>query len=75
MGNVIIWSKVGCPACRKAKLFFIEKGMNYEERIIGEKYSYEDFQEMVPNAKTVPQIFIDDKHIGGWSDLQEYYNY
>lgn len=74
MKEIIIWSKIGCPACRKAKLYFIEKGMNYEERIIGEEYTYDDFQKAVPNSKTVPQIFIDDEHIGGWSDLQKYFN-
>lgn len=72
MKKVIIWSILGCPACRNAKMFLMQKNMEYEERIVGDKWTKEDFNKAVPNVKTYPQIFIDDKHIGGWSDLLEY---
>lgn len=72
MKEVIIWSRLGCSACRNAKMFFINKNISYEERVIGDNWSQEDFNKAVPNAKTVPQIFIDGNHIGGWADLVKY---
>lgn len=72
MKEVIIWSRLGCPACRYAKMFFMEKKFFYEERVIGDGWTQQDFNEAVPNARTVPQIFIDGNHIGGYTDLLEY---
>lgn len=72
MKEVIIWSILGCPACRNAKMFFMNKNIEYDERIVGDNWTKEDFNKAVPNARSYPQIFIDGKHIGGWTDLLEY---
>ena len=42
------------------------------EKIIGKEYTKEQFLEAVPNARTVPQIFIDDKHVGGYNELLDF---
>lgn len=49
------------------------KGIAYEERNIQKDFSKEQLLEAVPTARTVPQIFIDDKLIGGFTQLQEYF--
>jgi glutaredoxin len=41
----------------------------YEERNIDNNFTKEDMLKMVPDAKTVPQIFINDEYVGGYTDL------
>lgn len=70
MKKAVVWSKYHCPYCDQAKALLEQKGIPYEERKIGDGYSREELLEAVPNARTVPQIFIDDEHIGGFIELR-----
>lgn len=67
--KAVIWSKYHCPYCEQAKAFLKQKGIEFEERKIGDGYSTEELLEAFPNAKSVPQIFIDGQRIGGFTDL------
>ena len=69
----IVWTKPGCPFCDMAKNLLKQKGMDYEERNIGEGWTREQLLEAVPNAKTVPQIFLEDAYIGTYEDLKNYF--
>jgi glutaredoxin len=51
-----------------------QKGYEIEERVIGDRFTKEQLLEVLPLAKTVPQIFLDDKYIGGCDDLLKYFN-
>jgi glutaredoxin 3 len=70
--KAIVWSKYHCPFCEQAKALLKQKGIEFEERKIGDGYSKEDLLEAVPTARTVPQIFINDQLIGGFTELQKY---
>jgi glutaredoxin 3 len=70
--NVIIWSKYQCSFCDKAKALLNNKDIKFEERKIGDGYTKEDLLEAVPTARSVPQIFINNQHIGGYDDLVKY---
>lgn len=72
--KAIVWSKQMCPYCDQAKALLNSKGIEFEERKIGEGYSKEDLLEAVPTARTVPQIFLNDKLVGGFTELREYLN-
>jgi glutaredoxin 3 len=49
------------------------QGIDFEERNISlNKWSRAQMLEAVPDAKTVPQIFIGEEYIGGFTELQEY---
>ena len=67
-----IWSKYHCPYCDQAKALLKNRGIPFEEKKIGDGYSKEELLEAVPNARTVPQIFLDDKLIGGFQELNEH---
>lgn len=67
--SIVIWSKPGCGYCEAAKNLLKQKGLSFEERKIGDGWSREQLLEAVPHAKTVPQIFIDGKLIGGYTEL------
>lgn len=69
----IVWTKPGCPFCDMAKNLLKQKGFDFEERNIGEGWTREQLLEAVPNAKTVPQIFLNDEYIGTYEALKKYF--
>ena len=70
--KAIVWSKNQCPYCDQAKALLKHKGIEFEERNVSTDWTKEQLLEAVPNARTVPQIFLDDKLIGGFSELREH---
>ena len=73
MTKAIVWRNVGCHFCEMAKTLLKQKDIEYEERNIAKDWKVEQLLEAVPNARTVPQIFVDDKYIGGYDELVEYF--
>jgi glutaredoxin 3 len=70
MPRVEIYTKPFCPYCARAKALLESKGVDYEEIEIGG--DQEKRAAMIQRAQgktTVPQIFIDDHHVGGSDDL------
>lgn len=70
--SAIVWSKYNCPYCDQAKALLTQQGIKYEERKIGDGYTREELLEAVPNARTVPQIFLDGNLIGGFTELKKH---
>jgi glutaredoxin len=68
--KAIVWSKYHCPYCDQAKALLTSKGIQFEERRIGDGYTKEELLEAVPTARTVPQIFLDGELIGGFTELK-----
>ncbi len=68
--KAIVWSKYHCPYCDQAKALLKQKGIEFEEKKIGDGYSKEDLLEAVPTARTVPQIFLDGELVGGFTELR-----
>ena len=69
--KAVVWSKPACPFCVKAKNLLKNKGIEYEEKNIAEGHKIEDLLALVPNARTMPQIWLDGKHLGGYKELEE----
>jgi glutaredoxin len=69
--KAIVWSKYQCPYCDQAKALLANKGIAYEERKIGDGWTKEDLLEAIPTARSVPQIFLDDQLIGGFTELKQ----
>lgn len=70
MADVTIYTKFGCGYCFRAKKLLDEKGVDYTEHDItmgGAKR--DEMTQRAPQARTVPQIFIGDAHVGGSDDL------
>jgi len=68
--KAIVWSKDQCPYCDQAKALLKSRNIEFEERNIMHGWSKEQLLEAVPNARTVPQIFLDDKLVGGFTELR-----
>lgn len=69
--KAIVWSKYDCQFCDQAKMLLETRGINYEERKIGDGWTKEDLLEAVPTARSVPQIFLDNEHVGGFNELRK----
>lgn len=70
MPPVVMYSTARCPYCRMAESLLLERGVTVIEKIRVDVDPVR-LSEMVgrTNRRTVPQIFIDDIHIGGFDDL------
>lgn len=69
MAKVVIYSKTYCPYCDRAKALFKSKNVNFEEIKVDDNPDlYADLKQRT-GLMTVPQIFIDEKLIGGYTDL------
>lgn len=69
----IIYSQPNCIGCTAAKNILREKGYQIEERNIANNNAFkEELFKAVPNAKSVPQIFINGEYIGGLTELRKF---
>ena len=70
--KAIVWSKDNCTFCDQVKALLEQRNIAYEEKKIGYGYTREDLLEAVPSARTVPQIFVNNNHVGGFTELRKY---
>ena len=71
MKKVVIYTGPFCNFCSAAKHLLNKKKISYEEIDIG--YDDKKREEMLKKSngmKTIPQIFIEDKHVGGYVELK-----
>lgn len=72
MADVKIYSTATCPICDKAKALLTKWKIPYDEAKIDESQAeLKEMLEKTNHARTVPQIIIRDKWIGGFSELTE----
>ena len=65
-----VYGSLGCGYCRRAKSLLKAKGIEYREFIVGEDISGDDLSTKIGKpALTVPQIFLDDEYVGGYTEL------
>ena len=70
MSKVELYTKGYCPYCRRAKALLSDKGVDFIEHPIDKQPELRDGMiERANGGYTVPQIFINDQHIGGCDDM------
>lgn len=69
MKKIEIYTKDYCTFCHRAKHLLIDKGVAFVEYEISEDSAKAVQMQQRARRRTVPQIFIDDQHIGGCDDL------
>jgi glutaredoxin 3 len=70
--RVVVYTKSGCPYSAGAKRLLEEKGIPFEEvnvTLAPERRT--ELEERAPGARTLPQVFLGDRHVGGYTELQE----
>jgi glutaredoxin-like protein len=69
--SITLFSKPGCPFCAKAKQNLIDKGLQYEEIILGKDATTVSLR-AITGKTSVPQVFIGGKYIGGSEALEAF---
>lgn len=69
MAEVTIYTTPFCPYCTRAKLLLQERGISYREIDVATDDALRERMVAESGRRTVPQIFIDGKAIGGFSEL------
>ena len=72
MTKAVVWSKDSCPFCLQAKALLESNGIEFEERNVSKDWTKDQLLAAVPNARTLPQIFLDDKLVGGFNELRKH---
>ena len=71
---ITVYSKPQCPYCDKAKYLLKSLGLQYEEKVVTKDLSIDElFKVLGKQVKTIPQIVMDDTHIGGYNELKEHF--
>lgn len=72
MPKVEIYTADFCPYCKHAKALFDRKGVKYDLiEIDGSDESRQDMMKRTGGARTIPQIFINGEHIGGFDETSK----
>ena len=72
MAEITIYTKDYCPYCHSAKQLLTQKGASFTEvDVLKEPARLAEMVEKAGGRRTVPQIFINGKHIGGCDDLYD----
>ncbi len=72
MAHIVIYTTPTCPYCIAAKALLKRKGAAFEEiSVAGDPAGRARMTELAGGRSTVPQIFIDGRHIGGCDDLHD----
>jgi glutaredoxin 3 len=69
MADVVIYTTAVCPYCVRAKHLLQRKGVAYREVDVSHDYAARQALMEQTRRRTVPQIFINDEHIGGCDEL------
>ena len=70
MSNVVLYTKAYCPFCQRAFALLESKGVAYKNIDIGVQTELRaEMIQKAGGASTVPQIFINDEHIGGCDEM------
>jgi len=70
--SVTVYTKDLCGYCDAAKSLLRKMNVRFDEAKIGTDITREELLEIAPNARTAPQIVINNKVVGGYDDLVEY---
>jgi glutaredoxin 3 len=68
--NIVIYTKSGCPNCTTAKRLLDSKGISHLEIATDSEQGMLLLLEAYPEARQMPQIFIDGQRVGGLAGLQ-----
>jgi len=72
MSKVIMYSTRFCPYCVRARMLLEKKGIEYTDiRVDGEPQLRSEMTRLAGGRSSVPQIFINDEHVGGCDELYE----
>jgi glutaredoxin 3 len=74
MTRIEIFTGHGCGYCTAAKRLLTARNLPFVERDISDPEALAEMRRRLPQARTIPQIFIGDEHVGGYDELSHRLN-
>lgn len=71
---VEIWGKPNCPYCEQAKTICETQDIDYTYKQLDTDFTREEILEEFPGARTFPQVKVNGRAIGGYTELREHIN-
>ncbi|MGI9351220.1 MAG: glutaredoxin family protein [Rhizobiaceae bacterium] len=68
--QIEIFTGPSCSYCDSAKMLLDKNRIEYNERNVGDPEIFAELQARLPRVKSIPQIFIEGDHVGGFEDLK-----
>ena len=65
-----MFSGPGCAYCAQTRALLEARGLPYVEYDTADPVHREEYSRRLPRSRSIPQLFINGKHIGSWEDLQ-----
>lgn len=70
MAKIEIYSGGYCPYCSRAKALLSKRNLAFTEYdVVKHPERRDEMQQRAPGSRTIPQIFINDRHVGGCDEL------
>lgn len=69
MNQIKVYTRKRCPYCTSAKIWLKQKDYQFEEISLDDKDVLQEFRNNNPSLTTVPQVFVGNESIGGFSEL------
>lgn len=70
MKQIEMFTGPGCSYCEAAKALLLRRQLSFTERDVSDPAVLTEFRERLPRVRSIPQVFIDGEHIGGYEDLE-----
>jgi glutaredoxin 3 len=67
--SILMYTTGWCPFCERAKALLQRKGLAYREIDVEDDPNFREEMVKRSGRRTVPQIFIGERHVGGWDEL------
>lgn len=71
MKNIEVFSGPRCVWCQAAKRLLNKRGLAFREMDVSDPEVLREYRKRLPGERSIPQIFIDGEHIGGFDELRE----
>lgn len=72
--EAVVWAQANCSACDTAKKLLGQLGIAYTVKMLDSVETKQVFFNIFPGARSVPQITIDGRWVGGLQELKTYLN-
>lgn len=70
--NIIVWTLPGNRASEQADFGLKFRNIPFENKTVGQNATMEEFLAQFPNTSEFPQVIIDNTHIGGYKELENF---
>ena len=69
----IIYSRPNCPYCTKIKQVYKEKNWEFQEYVLDEQFTRDQFKRLFGSNSTFPQVVVNNERLGGCIDAIRYF--